>query len=766
VEEAALTGESHPVEKIVNRENRKEESHISKNVSASANSRKTVLPDKQFDKAYMSTIVLSGRGMGVVTAVGMETEIGKIATMIDDEKEEPTPLQKHLGKLGTILSILSLVLCGVLFVIAIWQKRNISQMLVTAISLAVAAVPEGLPAVVTICLALSLTRMAKQNTIVRRLPGVETLGSVSIVCSDKTGTLTQNSMTVEKGYWNNEFHEISSDVLSAGTSETKVLFDRRLPDQKDKPPMELLYGLILCNDASLDDNRAVGDPTEIALLRFGRLFDLEKEKLERENPRIDEIPFDSASRKMTTFHDGKRGRTGYRKGAPDVILKDCDRMIQNGSIKTMTEHDRGRIGSAVDVLSAQAYRTLALASLHDGIWCFIGIVGMRDPVRKEALPAVRLLRDAGVRTVMITGDHKNTAMAVGKLLGICSSEDECMTGEELEGYDDNELKEACTGISVYARVSPFQKVRIVKALQSRGERVAMTGDGVNDAPSLRAADIGIAMGKNGTDVAKQAADMILTDDHFATIEKAMEEGRGVYENIRKSIIFLLSSNLGELLTMFVTILAMFPAPLRSSHILWINLITDSLPALALGVSPNDTQSLMKNSPRKEDEGLFSRGGLACTCFYGGLIACISLVAFLLPAGLLANGFGNPGITIAKMMHTLEQPQILMKAQTYAFTVLGMSQLFHAIGMRDVGKSVFAMGRCRNPVMLIAVATGILLQIAVTEIPMLIEMFGTVALSLTEWLNLLGLSVMPLVMHEVFVMISAIIDRASVLEKAK
>ena len=712
-EEAALTGESLPVEK-------------SAGFLAKA---ELPLGDRK-NMVYMSTVITYGRGMGVVTATGMNTEIGKIATMITEEKEEMTPLQKRLGDLGTMLSILSLGLCAALFVIAILQHRDIFDMLITAISLAVAAVPEGLPAVVTICLALSVTKMVRVNTIIRRLPSVETLGAVSVVCSDKTGTLTQNRMTVEQCWCDGRM----ADILEVSKT--------------------MLEGLVLCNDASVNSENRIGDPTELALLDMAIKVGVRKEELERKMPRFGELAFDSDRKMMSTCHrDGMGKLVSYTKGAPDEVLKKCTHILRKGEVLGLNDSQRRKILQEVEGMSSQALRTLAVA-MRSGVkgpveeqLVFLGMVGMKDPARPEAAEAVAVFKEAGVSTAMITGDHVDTAFAIGRQLGIVERMEQCMTGSQMDLLGEEDFCERLQNTRVFARVSPAQKVRIVKGFQSRGQIVAMTGDGVNDAPSLKAADIGIAMGVTGTDVAKQASDMILTDDNFATIEKAIEEGRGVYENIRKSVIFLLSSNMGEIITMFVAVICGLASPLKSSHILWINLITDSLPALALGIDKNDGRSLMKNPPRKAGESLFARGGLLCTCFYGLLIGSISLTAFLmLPCAILkAQGIE---ITTEHLALVLRQEAILEKSQTYAFTVLGMSQLFHALGMRDVHKSFFRMNHFNNKLMIGACILGFILQFAVTEVPVLIEAFGTSHLSGQEWMRLSILAAFPLIAHEI------------------
>lgn len=727
-EESALTGESLPMEKDSG--------------FVAPGGRQIPLGDRH-NMVYMSTIVTYGRGQGIVTATGMETELGQIAKMITESGEEMTPLQKRLGELGKVLSLLSLLLCAALFAIAVFQHRNVPEMLITAISLAVAAVPEGLPAVVTICLALSVTKMVRVNTIVRRLPSVETLGAVSVVCSDKTGTLTQNRMTVEKCF-------LKGRMLEAG----KV----RLSDSPD-----FFRGMVLCNDASAEKGSRTGDPTELALLDLGKQLGLDRAETERSFPRVDELSFDSDRKMMTTLHraDGSasQGRTvAYTKGAPDEVLKRCTHILTgSGAVRLSGEWER-QVREAVSHMSGEALRTLAVAMRTDtdrpeeaGL-TFLGLVGMRDPARPEAARAVADFKGAGVTTVMITGDHVDTAFAIGRQLGIAERFEQCMTGETLGRLTDEELRERLEDTRVFARVSPAQKVRIVDGFKARGEIVAMTGDGVNDAPSLKRADIGIAMGKTGTDVARQAADMILTDDNFATIRRAIEEGRGVYENIRKSVIFLLSSNLGEIITMFLTVVCGLATPLKSSHILWINLITDSLPALALGVDKNDGKSLMRQPPRRAKESLFARGGLVCTCFYGALIAAVSLTAFfMLPAAVLH--IRGSEVSIRGLSAVLQEPWLLSKAQTYAFTVLGMSQLWHAVGMRDVNRSVFRMKHLENKLMLAACVVGFLLQFSVTEVPFLIQAFGTSPLSGREWLRLSILSAMPLISHEIMILFS-------------
>ncbi len=726
LEESALTGESLPVDKTCEQ---LPEGHAG-------------IGDR-INMAYMSTTVSYGRGEGIVTATGMDTEIGKIAGMIDQGKSEMTPLQKRLADLGRLLSILAVLVCAFLFLVAVLQKRDIGDMLLTAISLAVAAVPEGLAAVVTIVLALSVSRMVKVGTIVRRLPSVETLGAVSTVCTDKTGTLTQNRMKVKECY-------VDGRLRKEGETEGQ---ENRL----------FLEACALCNDAVIGEKR-LGDPTELALLDFALTHNIKKEELEKTIPRVDERAFDSERKRMTTVHQKGAERIAYVKGAADEIIDRCQNVSIHGKEVAFTAKAKRDARAAVGDMAGRAFRVLALAVKRKGDLTdeknltFLGLVGMIDPPRKEVKGAVESFRGAHVDTVMITGDHVDTAFAIARELGIAREKKECMTGAEIDTFTGDEFEKQAEDIHVFARVSPEHKVRIVQALKSRGRVVAMTGDGVNDAPSLKAADVGIAMGMEGTDVARGAADLVLTDDNFATIERAMKEGRGIYENIRKTILFLLSSNFGEIITMLVAILAGFPTPLKASHILWINLITDSMPALALGMDKNDGEALMREQPRKSSDSLFSHGGLACTLCYGAVIGIISLLAFLaVPYGELVRA-GLP-VSLGNLDKMLRLEPVLFKAQTHAFTVLGMSQLMHAVGMRDVNRSVFRMKHLENPYMLLAWGAGIALQVLVTEVPYFVSLFGTSRLSLSEWLSLVVLSAMPLVVHELLVLSDALQKKA-------
>ncbi len=715
IEESALTGESVPVDKNTRKQN----------------------------KAYMSTNVTYGRGRGVVTAIGMDTEIGKIAQLINEAPSESTPLQKRLSDLGKLLSVISILLCALLFIIAVLEKRDVGEMLITAISLAVAAVPEGLPAIVTMVLALSVSRMVRVNTIVKRLPSVETLGCVSVVCSDKTGTLTQNRMSVTECF-----------------ADGKLLSVHNLHREKHHVFLE---GFTLCNDGILDDNTRMGDPTELALLDMSSHFHLYRPVLESRLPRVAEIAFDSDRKMMTTLHTSGNLYTSYTKGSPDEILKRSRYILESGQIKPLTPVHKKAIYDAIASLSGKALRILALGmrtgdhTPKEADLTFIGLAGMKDPIRPEARDAVLACHAAGVQTVMITGDRIDTACAIAKELSIADDISQCMTGTMLDAVSDEKMADTLKSTRVFAQVSPTHKTKIVNALKAGGHIVAMTGDGVNDAPSLKSADVGIAMGITGTDVAKNAADIILTDDNFSTIAKAIEQGRSIYANIKKSVLFLLSSNFGEIITMLVAVLLGLCTPLKPSHILWINLITDSLPALALGIDDSDTSHFMKKPPRPKSESLFAGGGLACTIFYGSLIAAVSLIAFLmLPVRLLhANELA---ITLPNLKQLLTVPEIMTRAQTYAFTVLGISQLFHAIGMRDTECSVFRMNHFSNKLMIAAFVIGIGLQVLVTTVPFFMTAFGTCPLHSSDWKLLLTLAASPLFFHELNLFIKFIRKR--------
>lgn len=717
IEESALTGESAPVGKDAN-----------------------VVLKEQFslgdriNMAYMGTNVVCGRGRGIVVATGMNTEIGKIAKMLKHEKNDTTPLQKKLSKLGEILGYLTLVICGVLCCISIMQGKQLIRdgVLLNGISLAVAAIPEGMPAVVTIVLALGVQKMTKVNAIVRKLPSVETLGSVNVICSDKTGTLTQNKMEVKRIYE-----------------------DGKLKNEIDAKKSSLLIeGMVLCNDASNDKNNSIGDPTEIALINLGLKNNIEKNKIEQKYKRIKEIPFDSNRKMMSTQHVYENYKRIYTKGALDNVLEKCNKILENGEIRKITKEDIEKIKSASHEMTCSALRVLSLAyndceELEEKNLIFIGMVGMIDPPRKEVKESIQKIKEAGVTTVMITGDHVDTAFAIAKELDITNEKSQCLSGEDLEKMSQNELNKRINNVRVFARVSPQHKAKIVKAFKANDKIVAMTGDGVNDAPSLKAADIGIAMGLSGTDVAKNAADMVLNDDNFATIEKAIEEGRTIYANIRKSVLFLLSSNFAEIITMFIAIILGMPTPLIAVHVLWINLLTDSIPALALGSDPKE-DDVMQQKPRDKNESLFSNGGMKCTIVYGVLIGFVTILAFVsVPIANLRTL--NLKINFNSIVMKLKEVEILKKAQTFAFTTLAISELLHAIGMRNIEKSFIRKEFFNNKLMLASVMSSILLQLAVTEIPFLNSFFKTTNLKFAEWLYLLGLSFVVLIAHEIWVM---------------
>lgn len=714
VSEASLTGESVPVEKDANLVYEK---------SMPIGDRKNIV--------YMSTPVVYGRGEGVVIGTGLHTEIGQIAKMLSSTKQEETPLQKRLADLSKLLGVITLVLVTLLFVIALIKDHsldNIKNMFLLSISLAVAAVPEGLPAVVTITLALGVQRMVKVNTITRRLPSVETLGAVSVICSDKTGTLTQNVMTVVSAYLNEKQYE-NADFNAQNIA---ILAD----------------GLSLCSDATVDHG-VYGDPTEIALVNFANLIGHHKDDLELNTPRVRELPFDSVRKMMSTLHKVDNTFVQYTKGAMDNILKYATHIEINGKVRAITNKDLTNINEVAAKMAHRALRVLALAKkvvsdevISEDNLIFVGLVGMVDPPRPEAIPAVSNLKEAGITTIMITGDHADTAFAIAGELGITNTQENVMTGAELDTLSDEEIQEVLRTKRVFARVSPENKVQIVNALQANGEIVAMTGDGVNDAPSLKAADIGIAMGITGTDVAKGAADMVLTDDNFASIEKAVREGRGIYANIQKTVWFLLSSNFGEVITMLIAVLVGYPFPLTALHILWVNLITDGIPALALGADSKD-KDIMKEKPRAKKESLFAKGGYALTIFYGTVIALITTLAFLyIPV------IGHGARTIAEINYVFADESLKIRAMTYAFTTLGVSQLFHMFGMSNINKTFFRQFNKQKWFLWVAFVLGFVLQVAVTELPFLTTAFGTSELNFMEWVYLALLSTTPLVLHEI------------------
>ncbi len=728
--ESSLTGESVPVDK-------KSDMVFSQSVGIG----------DQVNMAFMSTPVTYGRGKGIVVNTGMKTQIGRIAGALDNQ-EEQTPLQKKLAQLSKILGILTLIIIVVVLIAdIIWlavdghitSVDGWMESILSSIALAVAAIPEGLPAVVTIVLAIGVRRMVKANTIVRKLPSVETLGAVKVVCSDKTGTLTQNKMTVVESYLPGKYFK-AEDFNKDNANSLNLL----------------ARGMSLCSNATIDEG-LYGDPTEIALVAFANVFDWHKKDLEAAEPRYDELPFDSVRKMMSTLHKEADGTSiQFTKGALDSILAHTKYIQEGDSVREITKDDIEQIEKANSYFSSKALRSLSLAykkadKIDENDLIFVGLVAMIDPPRPEAKGAVANFKGAGITTVMITGDHKDTAYAIAKDLGIVSDIKECMTGKEIDTLSEEELREVVKTVRVFARVSPENKTSIVKAFKANGNICAMTGDGVNDAPSLKAADIGIAMGITGTDVAKGAADMVLTDDNFASIEKAVEEGRGIYANIKKTVLFLLSCNMGEVFAMFFMICVGFPAPLIAIHLLWVNLITDSLPAISLGMDPKDPLN-MKDKPRDPNESIFAHGGYGVMFGYGLVIAAITIAGFLLTA---AHIFDQNGWTLTyDALKNLGNEDLygnaLHHCQTVAFTVLAVSQLFHMLGMSNVRRSFVHVFTNKNWMMLLAFVVGLALQLLVVEVPIFNDFFSTHNFDLFEWIIACCLAVVPLVIHEISV----------------
>ncbi len=721
IEESALTGESVP---------------STKEASAILSDPKTPIGDKA-NMAFMSTLVTYGRGEGVVVATAMETEIGKIAKILEEENDEMTPLQKRLDELGRILGYLAIGICALIFVIALIQKRDLMEMFLTAISLAVAAIPEGLAAIVAIVLAIGVTRMSKINAIVKKLPAVETLGSVNIICSDKTGTLTQNKMTVVKYY----------------TSGTMRDVDQTAQDLRPSADAgELIRSLVLCSDATYENGQGTGDPTEIALIVFGDKYKLPKNALNQQHQRISEFPFDSDRKLMSTLNvEGNTYRV-HTKGAIDNLLKISTHALVGGKAVPLTDELKKDYLKKTEEMSDNALRVLGVAykdtdqvlapdDMEKGL-TIIGIVGMIDPPRLEVKSSIAEAIAAGITPIMITGDHKNTAVAIAKELGIAESIEQSITGTEIDALSEEEFAADIDKYRVFARVSPEHKVRIVRAFKAKGNIVSMTGDGVNDAPSLKFADIGVAMGITGTDVAKGASDMILTDDNFTTIVNAIEEGRNIYSNIKKSVIFLLSCNLGEVITIFLSILFNWPIPLLATQLLWINLITDSLPAISLGVDPGD-HDVMKQKPRNPKESFFAKGAGTRAVLGGVLIGLLTLLAFYF-------GLAEHGYSLGSIGNTAEDPEFaaaLTYARTMAFVVLAASQLFYSLSMRHSTKSILQVGLFKNMYLFGSIIVGLLLQLLVISIPFLAKAFGVHNLSLLDWGLVILFALVPLIVNE-------------------
>ena len=716
-QEAALTGESLPVEKTTEKID-KEDIGIG----------------DRLNQAFSSSLVTYGRGKGIVVSIGMQTEVGKIATMLDSVDDSETPLSRRLEALGKTLGIAALVICLVIFAVGSFvHGREIFEMFMTAVSLAVAAIPEGLPAISTIVLSIGVQRMVKRNAIIRTLPSVETLGSATVICSDKTGTLTQNKMTVEKIFYNNEIF---------GVEEKKYNVDDHL--------RLLMNSMILCNDTKVtkegEEFKLAGDPTETALVDLGIKLNMLKTTMDDENPRVEEIPFDSERKLMSTVNNTNQGLFVYTKGGVDEILSKCSKIYLDNQEMALSAENINYIKQVNEEMAKGALRVLAMAYKRvdkvptrnemnnlESELVYIGMVGMIDPARPEAKEAVEKCKTAGIKPVMITGDHKVTAMAIAKDIGILENESEAITGSELEKMPQEELEKNVKNYSVYARVSPEHKVRIVKAWQSQGEVVAMTGDGVNDAPALKTADIGAAMGIVGTDVAKEAADVVLTDDNFATIVSAVEEGRRIYDNILKAVQYLLSSNIGEIIVLFVaTMFGWLAEPLLPIHILWINLVTDSLPALALSVDPAE-KDIMKRKARK-DKNIFSKGMTFRVIYQGIMVGVLTLLAFCIGCRFDFASLANP--------------EVAMTAQTMAFAVLAMSELVHAYNVRSNKESIFKLKLKTNMVLVLATLVSLLLMVVVLGVPVLQGMFEVTELSITNWVWVILLSLAPLTIVEI------------------
>ena len=700
-DESAMTGESVPVDKQAD----------------AVLPEGTVLGDRS-NMVISSTVITNGRALCVVTATGMDTEVGRIAGMLMGEEDTSTPLQRKLAEISKTLSFVCLAVCAVMFGVGMLYHRPLLEMLMAAVSLAVAAIPEGLPAIVTIVLALGVQRMVKHNAIVKKLPAVETLGCAGVICSDKTGTLTQNRMTVKQVWTPGDRHR--REALTIGA---------------------------LCNDTVLaPSGKTTGDPTETAFVDAALADGLDKNILEQEMPRVFELPFDSERKLMSTVHPlpGQPGR--YRvmvKGAPDVLLSRCTHILAGAAVPLTAALGRD-VEAANASMAEQALRVLACgyqdieslpepsgsAQLETGL-TFVGLVGMIDPPRLEVKDAVAQCYAAGIRPVMITGDHKLTAVAIARELDIFRPGDLAITGEDLDFMPQELLEQDVDKFAVYARVSPEHKMRIVKAWQKKGMVVAMTGDGVNDAPALKVADIGCAMGITGTDVAKGAADMILTDDNFATIVKAVEQGRGIYSNIKKAIHYLLSCNIGEIVTLFLATLFNFhQPPLVAVQLLWLNLVTDSLPALALGLEPVEP-SVMEEKPRPAGQPLFTRDFSIRLAWQGLMVGLLTLGAYWLGEYVLSD----PSLADAT-------------ANTMAFATLTFCQLFHAFDVRSERQSIAHIGLTSNPAMNKAFLVGMALQLAVLLMPPLMNVFRVCALSGVEWLVVLGLSLTPLAVCEI------------------
>ena len=721
VDESSLTGESVPSEK---------------DASLTPTDPKTALGDR-LNLGFMSTIVTSGRGFGVVVGTGMNTEIGKIASIINTEVKTKTPLEIRLDKLGKTLGVIAIVICVLIFIIAMLQGRNLSEMFLMSVSLAVAAIPEGLAAIVAVVLAIGVTNLSKKNAIIKKLSAVETLGSLNIICSDKTGTLTQNKMTVTNAFTHEGLFNIGKEQP---VSETLLL---------------LAKAMILSSDASYENGEATGDPTEIALLIMGDSFGINRKALNISNKRIDELAFDSDRKLMSTLIEENGTFTVYTKGAIGNLIECCSHVSEQGKTIPFTDAHKQQYLDAAIAMSDQALRTLGAAyktvrgkikpSEMEKDLILVGLVGMIDPPRTEVKASILKAKSAGIKTLMITGDHKNTAFAIAFQLGIAEKIEQTITGLEIDELTDTEFSEKINNYHVFARVSPEHKVKIVRALKSQGNVVSMTGDGVNDAPSLNTADIGVAMGITGTDVAKGASDMILVDDNFSTIVSAIEQGRNIYNNIKKSVIFLITCNLGEVLTIFVALLLGWSAPLLATQLLWINLITDSLPAIALGMDPG-SHDVMKEKPRPAKESFFANGAGIRVLFGGFLIGALTLIAYFY--GYYEHGSSPFDKQVPQ--NTIEY------ARTLAFMVLVVCQLFYSLTLRSERKSIFSIGFFSNKYLVGAIVAGLALQLIVVGIPVVQTAFHLQMPDARAWGIIFVLGITPLAVNElskVFIRIS-------------
>ena len=725
VQEASLTGESLAVTKDVE-----------------PLDQEVPLADR-INMIFMGTSITNGRAKAIVVETGMSTELGKIADMMADIEDEMTPLQRKLEQFGKGIVVVCLILVSLIFVMGLLHGGELKEIFLTAVSLAVAAIPEGLPAVVTIALALGVQRMVKRNGLIRKLPSVETLGCTTVICSDKTGTLTRNEMTVQRVYAGQQWFDVSGSGYAPKGEFTLAGASLSVQDQPDLV-MALKTG-VLCNGARLVEEEEgygiIGDPTEGCLLTAGAKANLTRESLESDNPVVDEVPFDSERRKMSVVcrSDGKL--VAYVKGAPDEVLKDCTHIQEAGQVKPLTDQVKATLMDANSELADQAMRVLAGAYrvLDEGLTefevetvekelIFVGLFGLMDPPREEVKLAIKECASAGIRPVMITGDHKKTAVAIAKKLAFFGPESLALSGAEVDQLSDDALRDKVEQIAVYARVSPEHKLRIVRAWRDRGQIVAMTGDGVNDAPALKEADIGVAMGITGTDVTKEVADMVITDDNYTSIVAAVEEGRGVYDNICKFVHYLLSCNAGEIMLMFVSSLLGWKAPLLAVHILWINLVTDGLPALALGVERIDPD-LMTRPPRPVNEPVVTRAGGLVMLGQAALMAACALGAY----AFVWHQSGGPS----------DDPETLRKARTVAFIVLACSQLFHSFNCRNLKESLFKIGPFGNMKLVAAVSISFLVQVAVVHVPLLQGWFRTQPLTVSEWGWVLLVSSIPL-----------------------